>query len=125
MAAERLQVYKCEECGNIVEVLIGAGGTLVCCGADMSLLDEKTADKATEKHVPVIEKTDAGCKVTVGTTLHPMTEEHHIEWIEVLGGGTACRRFLEPGGEPVATFRIDAGGVVAREHCNVHGLWKS
>ncbi len=125
MAAERLQVYKCERCGNMVEVLTGAGGTLVCCGADMSLLDEKTADKTTEKHVPVIEKTDSGYKVTVGTTLHPMTEEHYIEWIELLAGPKAYRQFLKPGDEPVATFCVDADDVSAREHCNVHGLWKS
>ncbi len=124
MAAERLQVYKCEECGNIVEVLTGGGGTLVCCGADMGLLDEKSADKTTEKHVPVIEKTDSGYKVTVGTTLHPMTDEHYIQWIELQADGTSYVRFLKPGDEPVAAFCIKAEKVSAREHCNKHGLWK-
>ena len=102
MAVERLQVYKCEKCGNIVEALTGGGGTLVCCGADRSLLDEKTADKTTEKHVQVIEKTDSGYKVTVGTTLHPMTEEHYIEWIELISGDSIYRKHLKPGMDPVA-----------------------
>jgi len=122
--AERLQVYKCNLCGNIVEVLTGGKGELVCCGQPMELLDEQTADKTTEKHVPVIEKTDAGYKVVVGTTLHPMEEKHYIEWIELVADGRAYREFLKPGDAPEATFCIDAAEVRAREHCNVHGLWK-
>jgi len=122
--AERLQVYKCNLCGNIVEVLTGGVGELVCCGQPMELLDEQTADKTTEKHVPVIEKTDAGYKVVVGTTLHPMEEKHYIEWIELVADGRAYREFLKPGDAPEATFCIDAAEVRAREHCNVHGLWK-
>ena len=123
--AERLQVYKCQKCGNIVEVLTGGAGQLVCCGQPMDLLDEQTADKTTEKHVPVIEKTDAGYRVFVGTTLHPMEEKHYIEWIELIADGKAYREFLKPGDAPEATFCIDAAEVSAREHCNVHGLWKS
>ena len=122
--AEKLQIYKCAECGNIVEVLHGGGGQLICCGGPMDLLEEKTADAATEKHVPVIEKIDGGYKVKVGSVPHPMLEEHFIEWIELLADGKAYRQFLEPGGEPEATFNIEAGSVSAREHCNVHGLWK-
>ncbi|MHC4355684.1 MAG: desulfoferrodoxin [Planctomycetota bacterium] len=122
--AEKLQIYKCAECGNIVEVLHGGGGQLVCCGGPMQLLDEKTADAATEKHVPVIEKIDGGYKVKVGSVPHPMTEEHLIEWIELLADGKAYRQFLEPGGEPEAVFGVQADSVSAREHCNVHGLWK-
>ena len=121
---EKLQVYKCKECGNNVEVLFAGGGALECCGNKMVLLDEKTADSATEKHVPVIEKIDGGYKVTVGSTLHPMTDEHYIEWIELLADGAAYRKFLSPGQEPVAEFKIDCSTVSAREHCNVHGLWK-
>ena len=123
--AKRLEIYKCELCGNIVEVLTGAGGTLVCCGQDMNLLEEKSADSATEKHVPVIEKIDGGIKVTVGGVLHPMTDEHYIEWIEIIADGKAYREFLKPGGDPEAIFQITAEKVEAREHCNVHGLWKS
>ncbi len=122
--AERLQIYKCAECGNIVEVLHGGGGQLVCCGGPMDLLEEKTADAATEKHVPVIEKIDGGYKVKVGSVPHPMLEEHFIEWIELLVDGKAYRQFLEPGDEPQAIFNVEAGSVSAREHCNVHGLWK-
>ncbi len=122
--AQRLQIYKCAVCGNIVEVIYGSTGELVCCGQPMELLDEKTADAATEKHVPVIAKIDGGYKVTVGSTLHPMTEEHHIEWIELLADGTAYRQFLNPGDTPEAQFGVEADPVTAREHCNVHGLWK-
>ena len=122
--AERLQIYKCAVCGNIVEVIYGSTGELVCCGQPMELLDEKTADAATEKHVPVIEKNDSGYKVTVGSTLHPMEEKHYIEWIELLADGKAYRQFLNPGDAPQAEFGVEADLVTAREHCNVHGLWK-
>ena len=122
--AKRLQIYKCAVCGNIVEVLHGGAGELVCCGQPMELLDEKTADAATEKHVPVIEKIDGGYKVTVGSTLHPMEEKHYIEWIELLADGKAYRQFLNPDDSPEATFDVKADSVSAREYCNVHGLWK-
>ena len=122
--AKKLQIYKCMKCGNIVEVLHGGAGELVCCGEPMALLEEKTADAATEKHVPVIEKIDGGYKVKVGTVSHPMEEKHFIEWIELLADGKAYRQFLEPGNEPEAVFNVQADSVSAREHCNVHGLWK-
>ena len=122
--AQRLQIYKCAVCGNIVEVIYGGAGELVCCGQPMELLDEKTADAATEKHVPVIEKIDGGYKVKVGSVLHPMEEKHFIEWIELLADGKAYRQFLSPGQAPEAVFNLDAVSVTAREHCNVHGLWK-
>ncbi len=122
--SEKLQIYKCAMCGNIVEVICAGSGELFCCGQPMELLDEKTADAATEKHVPVIAKIDGGYKVTVGSTLHPMTEEHHIEWIELLADGKAYRQFLDPGDAPEAQFVVEADSVTAREHCNLHGLWK-
>jgi len=121
--AKQLEVYKCELCGNIVEVLHGGGGELVCCGEPMKLYEEKTADAATEKHVPVIEKVEGGIKVTVGSVPHPMTDEHCIEWIELLADGKAYRQFLKPGDAPEALFPVVAEGVSARELCNVHGLW--
>ena len=123
--AERLEVYKCEVCGNIVEVLTGGAGELVCCGQPMTLLGEKTADAGMEKHVPVIEKIQGGYKVAVGSTLHPMVEDHYIEWIELLADGKAYRQFLKPADAPEAVFLIDATEVGAREHCNKHGLWKA
>jgi len=121
--AARSEVYKCELCGNVIEVLTGAGGELVCCGQPMALLDEQTADAATEKHVPVVEAANGGVKVTVGSVPHPMEEKHYIEWIEVQKNGRVGRQYLKPGDAPEAMFcgRPD----VTREHCNVHGLWKS
>ncbi|MGB2807925.1 MAG: desulfoferrodoxin [Sedimentisphaerales bacterium] len=122
--AKKLEVYKCAVCGNIVEVIHGGVGDLVCCGKPMELLDEKTADAATEKHVPVIEKIDGGYKVKVGSVPHPMQEEHYIEWIELLADGKAYRQFLSAGDAPEAIFNVEANSVGAREYCNVHGLWK-
>ncbi len=122
--AKKLEIYKCAVCGNIVEVLHGGAGELVCCGEPMELLAENTTDAAKEKHVPVIEKIDGGYKVKVGSVPHPMEAKHYIEWIELLADGKAYRQFLEPGTSPEATFHIKAGSVSAREHCNIHGLWK-
>lgn len=124
--AERLQVYKCELCGNVVEVLNGGGGELVCCGQPMNLLDAKTADTGKEKHVPVVEKTNTGFKVTVGSVPHPMEEAHFIQWIELIDdSGKAYRQFLKPGQAPEAVFCVDAKTVTVREHCNLHGVWKA
>ena len=123
---ELLQIYKCAICGNMVEMVHGGAGELVCCGENMSLLTENTIDAATEKHVPVVEKTESGYKVTVGEVAHPMTEEHLIEWIELIADGQSFRKFLKPGDEPTAIFNgVVADSVFAREHCNLHGLWKS
>lgn len=122
--AEKMQVYKCEMCGNIVEVLHGGPGELVCCGNPMDLLAEQTADSSTEKHVPVIEKTGTGYKVTVGSTLHPMMEAHYIEWIELVADGVVHRAYLNPGDAPSAEFCVQAKTVSAREYCNMHKLWK-
>ena len=123
--AERLQVYKCDVCGNIVEVLHGGAGELVCCGQPMKLLVENTVDAAKEKHVPVIEKVEGGVKVKVGSVAHPMEEKHYIEWIQLIADGNAYRRFLKPGDAPEATFMVKAQTLSAREHCNLHGLWKA
>jgi len=120
---ERVQVYKCEVCGNIVEVLHPGAGELVCCGQPMTLLRENTTDAAVEKHVPVIEKMNNGFKVKVGEVSHPMEEKHYIEWIELLADDKAYRQFLKPGDAPEAFFAVDAGKVRAREYCNLHGLW--
>ena len=123
--AERQEVYKCDLCGNIVEVLNGGGGELVCCGEPMKLMAENTVDAAKEKHVPVIEKVDGGIKVKVGSVAHPMEAEHFIEWIEIIVDGKSYRQFLNPGDAPEATFKIDAETVTARGYCNLHGLWKA
>ena len=122
--AKKLEVYKCETCGNIVEVLHGGAGDLVCCGKPMEKLRENTVDAAREKHVPVVEKIDGGYKVKVGSDPHPMEEKHFIEWIELLADGRAYRHFLNPHDAPEATFNLEADSVAAREYCNLHGLWK-
>jgi superoxide reductase len=122
--AEKLQIYKCDKCGNIVEVLHGGKGDLVCCDEPMKLFVENTVDAAKEKHVPVLEKIADGLKVKVGEVAHPMEEKHYIEWIEVIADGKAYRQFLNPGEAPEATFMIEAEQVTAREFCNLHGLWK-
>lgn len=122
----RRDIFKCELCGNIVGVAHVGGGTLVCCGQPMKLMEEKNADSATEKHVPIIEKTEHGVKVTVGSTLHPMTDAHFIEWIEVINGEYNQRKYLKPGEPPVAEFYVPySEKLVAREYCNVHGNWTS
>ena len=123
--AERLEVYKCDLCGNIVEVLHGGAGELVCCGQPMKLFTENTVDAAKEKHVPVIEKVDEGIKVKVGDVPHPMEEKHYIEFVELIADGKVYRQFLNPGEAPEATFCIEADQVAAREYCNLHGLWKA
>lgn len=121
---EKLEVYKCTVCGNIVEVLHGGAGELVCCGQPMDKLVAKTADEGKEKHVPVIEKIDGGIKVKVGSVAHPMEEKHYIEWIEILADGRAYRQFFNPGDAPEAEFAVEATEITAREHCNLHGLWE-
>ncbi len=123
--AERLEVYKCDLCGNIVETLHGGAGELVCCGQPMKLLTENTVDAAKEKHVPVIEKVAGGYMVKVGDVAHPMEEKHYIEFVELIADGKVYRQFLNPGETPEATFTIDASQVSAREYCNLHGLWKA
>lgn len=120
----RLSIYKCEVCGNIVEILHEGKGELVCCGIPMKQFVENTVDAAREKHVPVIEKTATGVKVKVGSVAHPMEEKHYIEWIEVIADGKVYRQFLKPGDAPEATFSIQATDLSAREYCNIHGLWK-
>ena len=129
--AELLKVYRCELCGNIVEVLHAGDGNLVCCGKEMTLLAENGVDASKEKHVPVITKVPEGYKVSVGSVPHPMEADHYIEWIELLekaaDGSVAAlhRAHLKPGDKPEATFATKAAKVEAREYCNKHGLWKA
>ena len=120
------EIYKCEICGNIVEILHEGMGQLVCCNEPMKKLDEKTEDASTEKHVPYVERTAKGVLVKVGQNQdHPMVEEHYIEWIQVIADGVSYRKFLKPGDKPQAEFEIQSDKIEAREYCNVHGLWKS
>ena len=119
------QIFKCNVCGNIVEVLHAGVGQLVCCGQPMELLTEKTEDVGLEKHVPIIEKVGNKVKVKVSSVAHPMEEKHYIEWIEIIADGRVYRKFLKPGDKPEAEFEITADKIEAREYCNLHGLWKS
>jgi superoxide reductase len=123
--AEKSAIYKCELCGNIVEVLHAGDGDLVCCGQPMKAVTENTVDASKEKHVPVIEKTADGYTVSVGSVAHPMEDKHYIEWIELIADGVSLRKFLKPGDAPVAKFAVKASKVTAREYCNLHGLWKA
>jgi len=118
-----LEVYKCEHCGNIVEIIHSGAAPLVCCGEEMKQLTENTVDAAKEKHVPVIEIGDGVVKVTIGSVSHPMEEKHYIEWIELVADGKVYRQALKPGDVPTATFNITATSLTARELCNLHGLW--
>lgn len=122
--AQLNQIFKCNICGNIVEVLHGGGGELVCCGKPMELLTEKTKEAGFEKHLPVMEKTANGIRVKIGSVPHPMEEKHYIEWIEIMAGGTVYKEFLKPGDKPEAEFKGQTDKVEAREYCNIHGLWK-
>lgn len=118
------EIYKCNVCGNMVEMVHASSGTLVCCGQPMELLKEKNKDVGSEKHVPVIEIKKDKVVVKVGSIEHPMEEKHYIEWIEILADGQSSMKFLKPGQKPVAEFSVNAKKVLARIYCNVHGLWK-
>ena len=123
--AEKMQVFKCEVCGHIIEVIHEGMGELVCCNKPMTHVVEGTVDAAQEKHVPVVEKIEGGYRVKVGSVDHPMVEKHWIEWIELNAQGVIYRRFLAPGDTPEAVFLLDADDVTARAYCNLHGFWKS
>ena len=119
------QIYKCNICGNIIEILHVGGGQLVCCGQPMNLLSEKTKNEGYEKHLPVIEKTSTGVKIKVGSVPHPMEKEHYIEWIEIIADGKVDKLFLNPGDKPEAEFGIKPKSIIIRAYCNIHGLWKA
>ena len=119
------EVYKCELCGNIVEMLHGGPGALTCCNQKMVLQTENTVDAAQEKHVPVIEIGADSITVKVGSVAHPMADEHYIEWIELIADGKVYRQNLQPGSVPQASFPVIGQTVTAREYCNLHGHWSA
>ncbi len=125
MLTEVNQIYKCNICGNMVEMTHQGAGTLVCCGQDMQLKQANTQDASQEKHVPVVEAISGGIKVKVGSAVHPMEEKHFIEWIEVIADGQVCRKYLKPGDNPEAEFKVEAQNLQVREYCNIHGLWQA
>jgi superoxide reductase len=120
------EIYKCDICGNITEVLHSGAGELVCCGEAMGLSIEKRQDIGQEKHIPIIEKKEDGLMVRVGSIQHPMSKDHYIEWIEIITNNTVCKKFLNPGDSPEAFFKMKIGEreVKARAYCNIHKLWQ-
>lgn len=122
---KKFEIYKCEICGNMVEIIHQGAGQLVCCEQPMTLLAAKTEEEGKEKHLPVIEETEEGIKVKVGSVPHPMEEKHFIEWIEIIADGAAYRKFLTPGLSPEAFFEIKDEKYKVREYCNIHGLWST
>jgi superoxide reductase len=129
--AKKLQVFKCDSCGSVVEALHESGCDPVCCDKPMRLLVENTTDAAKEKHVPVIEARPDGVLVRIGSVAHPMEADHYIEWIELIVPGAegepaaSYKAFLKPGDKPEAFFPVAAPNAAARELCNKHGLWKA
>ena len=123
---ERLEIYKCEVCGLVIEVTTGSPSTPICCGKTMTRMAPQTAEYKFEKHVPYPEAIDGGTHVSVGKeAAHPMTEEHHIAWIEIINGPYVNRKYLKPGEKPEADFHVPLQkGMVVREYCNIHGLWE-
>jgi superoxide reductase len=120
------QVYKCSVCGNVVEVIEVGGGELVCCGKPMNLMEENIVEASHEKHLPVIEDSDGVIKVKIGSEIHPMDENHYIEWIEIFAeDGEIFKKQLKPGDSPEAVFKVYKKVLSARAYCNLHGLWKS
>jgi len=117
------EVYKCEVCGNITKVIHNSNGLLVCCGKPMILQQEKTADQGKEKHVPVVEKSEKGIMIRVGSIPHPMEETHYLEWVDVRTGENVYVRGFKPGEKPETEFCIADTNVKVRAYCNVHGLW--
>ena len=120
------EIYKCEICGNIVEITHEGPGELVCCSKPMKKMEPQTADTSTEKHVPFIKREDNKYIVKVGeNTAHPMEEKHYIEWIELNVDGNVYKKYLKPGDAPEAIFEVPEGrNVFAREYCTLHGLWE-
>ncbi len=125
---ENIKFYSCEICGSIVGLIKNGGGHLACCGKAMDIIEPNTKEASLEKHIPVIERVDGKLKVSVGSTLHPMTEEHLIEWIAVATENSTQRISLGSGQEPViyaCDIDPEPGKTEVFAYCNLHGLWKA
>lgn len=126
---EKLDLYKCDVCGNTVEVILTGNGELVCCGQPMVKLQAKHQEDAMmEKHVPVFLELDNGSEeVRVGEVLHPMLPEHYIMFIETISQdkNRTQLQFLNPGDEPKMVLKEKFGDTIAREYCSIHGLWQT
>ena len=121
---ERLELYRCEICGNIVQVMHEGIGELVCCNQPMKKLEIhlKHEEMLGEKHIPVF----VGDKeIQVGSIPHPMLPEHHIEFIECFSADKKHIeiKFLSPNEEPKMQLIKNENYAGAFEYCNIHGLW--
>ena len=118
--------FICSVCGNIIEMVESKGPKVVCCGKQMEELVANTTEASVEKHIPVVEVNNNKVKVQVGSTLHPMTQEHHISWIYLLTTQGGQRKYLEINGEPTIEFALteDDKLLEVYAYCNLHGLWK-
>ncbi len=123
MSSQRPQVYQCDVCGLVVEVLEGGAGEPVCCGRPMRRLVEDASTASPEEHVPVATKVEGGLRVRLGASPHPMEPKHYVQWIELIEEGRAQRQFLRPGQRPEAFFSLDAADATVRALCSKHGLW--
>lgn len=125
MRTERQKFYICNHCGNIIGLINNAGVPLICCGEEMKELVPNTTDAAVEKHVPIVKVDNDTVTITVGSTEHPMTEEHYIPWIYIQTSKGGQRRTLSPGEKPIAEFKLTDGDEfqIAFGYCNLHGLW--
>ncbi len=120
---QRFQIYRCDICGNLVNIRAVGRGELVCCGKPMRLLVEQQAEAGREKHVPVVEPAEGGIRVRIGSIPHPMEDRHFLEWIEVRDGPLSLLRMLKPGELPEVEFPLRDPNVPARCYCTMHGLW--
>lgn len=122
-----MRFFKCEMCGNFIELLRDGGGELVCCGESMTELFAKASDEGLEKHVPVATFSDGKLVVKVGEIEHPMTEQHFITTIIIEYNNKVQRVNLKYSDKPEAEFTIDEDfdKVEIYEYCNIHGLWKN
>jgi len=123
---QKLEIYKCELCGNIIEITHGGNGTLTCCGKEMMNMKENTVEAAKEKHIPILTKNDNGYEVKVGEVEHPSEEAHYIEWIElILSDNRNLKKYINAGEQPIIQINPSAEIVKVRAYCNLHGLWKA
>ena len=121
-----MQFYQCLLCKKIVGMIQNSACPTKCCGESMVELVPNTTDAAVEKHVPEVKIEGNTVTVIVGSTAHPMAQEHYIQWIALETKQGAQRKPLTPGAAPEAVFALAQGdeAVAAYAYCNLHGLWK-
>ncbi len=117
------EIYKCDVCGQVIQVLNKSAGTLVCCNKPMRLLQEKTIDAGSEKHVPIIKQEGSNVEVRIGSIPHPMTTEHYIQWIKIITTREEQLIKLKPGDEPIINTTINGEIIKVNAYCNKHELW--